>query len=65
MGVVVYLTLLLIFRIPVWKFFVCRRQALSIAAATRSSAAALPKALEGMERFGLTRELLGLVMPMG
>ena len=64
-GVVVYLPRLLIFRIPVWKCFVCTRQALGIALATRSSAAALPEALEGMDRFGLRRELLGLVMPLG
>ena len=64
-GVVVYLPRLLIFRIPVWKFFVYTRQALDIALATRSSAAALPEALEGMDRFGLRRELLGLVMPLG
>jgi proton glutamate symport protein len=65
MGVVVYGLLLLLFRIPVAAFLRATRQALGIAVATTSSAAALPKALEGMEGFGVRRELLGLVMPLG
>jgi proton glutamate symport protein len=65
MGVVIYGLLLLLFRIPVGAFLRATRQALGIAFATTSSAAALPKALEGMEAFGVRRELLGLVMPLG
>ena len=65
MGIVVYGTVLLLFRIPVWRFARCTREALGIALATTASAAALPKAIEGMERFGVRRELLGLVMPLG
>ncbi len=65
MGIVVYGALLLMFRIPVWSFVKCTRQALGIAFATTASAAALPKAIEGMERFGVRRELLGIVMPLG
>ncbi len=65
MGVVIYGLLLLLFRIPVGAFLRATRQALGIAFATTSSAAALPKALEGMEAFGVRRELLGFVMPLG
>lgn len=38
---------------------------MGIAITTTSSAAALPKALEGMEQYGLNRQFLGLVMPLG
>ena len=65
MGIVVYGSLLLIFRIPMGAFLRATRQALAIAFTTTSSAAALPKALEGMEKFGVRRELLGMVMPLG
>lgn len=65
MGIVVYGSLLLLFRIPVGAFLRATRQALAIAFTTTSSAAALPKALEGMEKFGVRRELLGMVMPLG
>ncbi len=65
MGVVVYGILLVLFRIPLAAFLRATRQTLGIACATTSSAAALPKALEGMERFGVRRELLGFVMPLG
>lgn len=63
--VVVYWLLLIGFGIPVGAFLRATRQALGIAFTTTSSAAALPKALEGMERFGIERETLGLVMPLG
>ncbi len=65
MGVVVYGALLLLPRIPVWSFIQCTREALGIAFTTTASAAALPKAIQGMERFGVRRELLGVVMPLG
>lgn len=65
MGIVVYGAVLFLFRIPVLSFARCTREALGIALATTASAAALPKAIEGMERFGVRRELLGLVMPLG
>jgi proton glutamate symport protein len=63
--VLVYIILMLAFRIPVGAFLREARPALTIALTTTSSAAALPKALEGMERFGVRREMLGLVMPLG
>lgn len=65
MGIVVYGLLLILFRIPIGNFLKATRQAIIIALTTTSSAAALPKALEGMERYGLRRELLGMVMPLG
>lgn len=63
--VVVYLVVLVGFGIPVGRFLGATRAAVGIAIATTASAAALPKALEGMEKFGVSRELLGLVMPLG
>ncbi len=65
MGIVVYGAVLFLFRIPVVSFVRCTREAVGIALATTASAAALPKAIKGMERFGVRRELLGLVMPLG
>jgi proton glutamate symport protein len=61
----VYLLVLLAIRTPIGKFLKNTRDAVVIAMTTTSSAAALPKALEGMERFGLERNVLGFVMPMG
>ncbi len=40
-------------------------QALSVAFATRSGAAALPKAIEGLERYGVSAEIAGFVLPLG
>ena len=53
MDIVIYGSLLLIFRIPMGAFFRATRQALAIAFTATSSAAALPKALGGMEKFGV------------
>ena len=65
MDIVIYGSLLLIFRIPMGAYLRATRQALAIAFTTTSSAAALPKALGGMEKFGVRRELPGMVMPLG
>jgi proton glutamate symport protein len=42
-----------------------RHRAVSIAFATASSEAALPRAMEGMERFGVPRQIVAFVMPTG
>jgi proton glutamate symport protein len=65
MGVVIYGLVALLARVPLGRFFRSVRGALAIAFTTTSSAAALPKALEGMEQYGIRKELLGVVMPLG
>ena len=65
MAVVVYGLVMAVARLPLRRFFSATRSALGIALTTTSSAAALPKAIEGMERFGIRPELLGMVMPLG
>lgn len=40
-------------------------EALSVAFATRSGAAALPKAMEGLERCGVSEDIAGFVLPLG
>lgn len=65
MGVTVYGLVAVLLRLPLRRFFASVRAALVIAFTTTSSAAALPKALEGMERYGIRKELLGVVMPLG
>ncbi len=65
MGVVVYGLILVGFGVPVGRFLNAVKEAAGIAMLTTSSAAALPKAIEGMERFGIRREELGVVMPLG
>ena len=56
---------LLMFGVPLRRFFQAVREPFLIAFATTSSAAALPKALENMRRFGIPTPILGLVMPLG
>jgi proton glutamate symport protein len=52
-------------RIPVWSFLRAIREPCLIAFTTASSEAALPKALQVMERFGVPRSIVGFVMPTG
>jgi proton glutamate symport protein len=56
---------LLIARIPVAAFARAVREPALIAFSTASSEAALPKALEAMERFGVPRNIVGFVLPTG
>ena len=56
---------LVMFGVPLRRFFQAVREPFLIAFATTSSAAALPKALENMQRFGIPTPILGLVMPLG
>lgn len=65
MGLVVYGAVIAVARIPLGRFLSSTKSALGIALTTTSSAAALPKAIEGMEAFGVRKELLGMVMPLG
>jgi len=52
-------------RVPFFKFANAIREPFLIAFTTASSEAALPKALEVMERFGVPKNIVGFVLPTG
>ena len=52
-------------RVPFLKFASAIREPFLIAFTTASSEAALPKALEVMERFGVPKNIVGFVLPTG
>ena len=58
-------TALTIARVPINRFFHATRQPFLIAFSTASSEAALPLALENMERFGIPKHIVGFVLPTG
>jgi proton glutamate symport protein len=62
---VVFLPIALIARLPVKRFFKAIAEPASIAFATASSEAALPRAMESMEAFGVPRQVVAFVMPTG
>jgi proton glutamate symport protein len=55
----------LIIRVPLGKFARTVREPVLIAFSTASSEAALPKALEVMERFGVPKNIVAFVLPTG
>jgi proton glutamate symport protein len=55
----------LIFRIDIPRFIRTVREPAIIAFSTTSSEAALPRAMEAMERFGVPRRIVSFVMPLG
>jgi proton glutamate symport protein len=55
----------LLFRVPIRKFARAIAEPVSIAFATTSSEAALPRAMEAMEGFGVPRQIVAFVMPTG
>ena len=57
--------IMLLFRIPFRRFLAAVREPGLIAFSTTSSEAALPRALENMERFGVPKHIAGFVMPTG
>lgn len=61
----VLLPVALLFRIPIRKFVLAVREPAIIAFSTTSSEAALPRAMEAMERFGVPRRIVAFVMPIG
>ncbi|MBA9076857.1 MULTISPECIES: dicarboxylate/amino acid:cation symporter [Rufibacter] len=61
----VLLPVALFFRIPVKMFAKVIAEPVSIAFATTSSEAALPRAMEAMESIGVPRKVVAFVMPMG
>jgi len=61
----VLLPVMLIFRVPIGKFVKAVREPAVIAFTTTSSEAALPRAMESMERLGCPRKIVSFVLPLG
>lgn len=61
----VLLPIALFVRVPIRKFIRAVSEPVSIAFATTSSEAALPKALENMEKLGVPRRIVAFVLPTG
>jgi len=61
----VFLPVALIARLPLKRFVQAVAEPASIAFATASSEAALPRAMEVMEAFGVPRQMVAFVMPTG
>jgi proton glutamate symport protein len=62
---VVLVPVALIAKVPVRRFIQAVAEPVSIAFATTSSEAALPRAMEAMERLGVPRQIVAFVMPTG
>lgn len=62
---VVLLPIALLARVPLRRFVKAIAEPVSIAFATTSSEAALPRAMEKMEELGVPRQLVAFVMPAG
>jgi proton glutamate symport protein len=63
--VCVLVPVMLLFRIPLKKFLTTVKEPFLIAFSTASSEAALPQAMQAMERFGVPRRIVSFVMPTG
>lgn len=63
--VLVLLPIMLICRIDIIRFFKAVAEPMTLAFATTSSEAALPKAMEKMQYFGVPRHIVAFVMPTG
>ncbi len=63
--VVVLGSVLVLTRVPVRRFWRAARQPFLLAFSTASSEAALPLALENMERLGVPKHIVGFVLPTG
>ena len=63
--VAVLLPVALMARVPIRRFLQAVAEPASIAFATTSSEAALPRAMEAMEKFGVPRRIVAFVMPTG
>jgi proton glutamate symport protein len=61
----VLLPVVLIFKIPLRKFITAVREPAVIAFSTSTSEAALPRAMEAMERLGCPRRIVTFVLPLG
>ncbi|HEY3162110.1 MAG TPA: cation:dicarboxylase symporter family transporter [Vicinamibacterales bacterium] len=61
----VLLPVALVARVPIRRFLAAAAEPTSIAFATASSEAALPRAMENMEAFGVPRRIVAFVIPTG
>jgi proton glutamate symport protein len=61
----VLVPVMLIFKVPMVKFVKAAREPAIIAFTTTSSEAALPRAMETMERLGCPRKIVSFVLPLG
>ncbi len=61
----VFLPIALIARLPLKRFLRAIAEPASIAFATASSEAALPRAMESMEAFGIPRQVVAFIIPTG
>jgi proton glutamate symport protein len=61
----VLVPVMLVMRIPVLRFFRAVKEPALIAFSTTSSEAALPKAMQQMEAFGVPRRIVSFVLPTG
>jgi proton glutamate symport protein len=61
----VFLPVALIFKVPVRKFIKTIREPAVIAFSTTSSEAALPRAMEALERLGVPRHIVSFILPLG
>src|SRR4030095_16103244 len=61
----VFLPVALIFKVPIRKFVKAVREPAVIAFSTTSSEAALPRAMEVMERLGVPRRIVSFILPLG
>ncbi len=64
-AVLVLLPAALLFRVPVARFLAAVAAPATIAFATSTSEAALPRAMENMETFGVPRRIVAFVIPAG
>ena len=62
---IVLLPVALLFRVPLRRFVRALVEPVSVAFATTSSDAALPKAISAMEKLGVPRKIVSFVIPMG
>jgi len=61
----VLIPVMLVFRIPIVAFFKAIKEPALIAFSTTSSEAALPRAMECVEAFGVPRRIVSFVLPLG
>jgi proton glutamate symport protein len=61
----VFLPIALMFRLPIRKFAKAVKEPAVIAFSTTSSEAALPRAMEVLERLGVPRRIVSFVLPLG
>ena len=61
----VLVPVMILFRIPIVKFLKAIKEPALIAFSTTSSEAALPRAMECVERFGVPRKIVSFILPLG